>query len=223
MVELIEKVVLDTRRNVWVALSMRGCGILAQATVGKPDGDFIETRRIALAFAHQVIQSVGLSPDHERVPTPQVLIDAADRAINSSETVQVICTTWQALPEGIKICSVGSNSVLIFEGDVIKQTIAPHNFNELLRSQGTQVDERGRGGIVTHALGARNNKNSCSIDDVRVTSIPLLPITTIAVIAEWRLARDIIQSAVPRNELSSFIDAWDGLAKRARTSVLISL
>lgn len=49
--ELVEKIIVQTHHNVWVAFSIRGCGILARALVGKHDEDLMETRRTALTFA----------------------------------------------------------------------------------------------------------------------------------------------------------------------------
>jgi len=171
--------------------------------------------------AHRVLCEIGLSLAHERIPTPQILVDAAAALNDGTTHVDLLCTTWQCLSEEVEICSVGSSTVLAFEEDTIQKVIAPHNINELLRSQGKEYHPRG--GITTHALGSKNNQGSCSVDDVRVARVPLSPTTTIAVIEHWRLAEDIIQQRVLRNELSSFIESWDLLAKRVRTSVLISL
>lgn len=221
MVELVEKIIVDTHSRAWIALSMGGCGILAHALIGRHLREGREDRSIALEFAYHVLHSIGFSFSPERVITPQILIDAADAVIRDSEHVGFICTTWQCLSENVEICSVGSCTVLAFEEDTIQKVIAPHNVNELLRSQGKEYHPSG--GIVTRVLGSKNNKNSCSVDDVRVARVPLSPTTTIAVIEHWRLAEDIIQQRVLRNELSSFIESWDLLAKRVRTSVLISL
>jgi hypothetical protein len=222
--ELVEKIVLQTHHNVWAAFSIRGCGILTRAMIGKHDGDHMETRRTALAFAYQVVRAIGLCFGDERVPTPQILIDAADVAIEDTKRAGLMCTTWQYLPEGVEICSVGSNTVLIYEENTIRKAIAPHTIHELLQSQGIQIQEyESKGGLVTHMLGSQKNSKSCRVDDVRVALVPLLPTTTIAIIANWRLAEDILRYAVPRNELSSFIESWDVFAVKQRTSVLISL
>ncbi len=225
MVELVEKIIVDTHSRAWIALSIGGCGILARAFIGRHLREEREDRSLALEFAYHVLHAIGFSFSHERVITPQILVDVADVVIRDPEHVGFICTTWQCLPEKVEICSVGSCTVLAFEGDTIQKVIAPHNVNELLQSQGTQLQmhESVRGGIVTHVLGSKSNKGSCSVDDVKVARIPLLPTTTIAMIEHWQLAEDIMQRAVPANELLSFIESWDLLAKRVRTSVLISL
>lgn len=118
---------------------------------------------------------------------------------------------------------MGSNTVLLYEEDTIQKVIAPHNINEKLKSQGISTQERQSVslGIATHALTSKKIKDGglCGVDDVRVARIPLSPTTTIAIIANWRLAEDILERAVPRNELSSFIEA----RIRQTTSVLLSL
>jgi hypothetical protein len=135
------------------------------------------------------------------------------------------CTTWQSLPEGVEICSVGANTVLVFEGNTIRKVIAPHTHYERLQSQGCQIPSPSTSlrAITTHVLGAKNSNGSCNTEDVRVAVIPLLPTTTIAIIGNFQIADDIIQQHVSRNNLSSFIKSWDRWAKKVRTSVLISL
>lgn len=221
--EIVEKIILETRIGVWVALSVGGCGILARAKVGRHDEEYRESRSIALAFAHRVVHTIGLSRPQSRVPTPQILIDAADEVISDAELTALLCTTWQYVSDTIEICSVGSNSVLVFEGNTIEEVVTAHTINELLRSQGAQGDTSIRGRIVTHTLGAKNSKQSCRIDDVRVAHIPLLPTTTIAIIEDRRLADAILNRAVPGNELFSFIESWKPQGTRIRTSVLLSL
>ncbi len=220
MIEPVEKIILETRLRVWVACSVGGCGILAHAMVGRHDGDHMESRGTALAFAHSVVYKIGLSSSHEDLSTPQILVDTADEVIDDPEHIYLLCTTWRCLPEGVEICSVGANSVLVFEGDVIREAIIPHSINALLQSQGQSPVGNFQGQIATHALGG---KKGCKVDDVRVANIPLLPTTTLAIIEDRRLADDIIQHAVPRNDLPSFIEGWDPPGKRIRTSVLISL
>ncbi len=220
MIEPVEKIILETRLRVWVACSAGGSGILAHAMVGKHDGDYMESRGTALAFAHSVLYKIGLSSSHKDLPTPQILVNTAAEVINDPEHVYLLCTIWRCLPEGVEICSVGTNSVLVFEGDSIREVITPHSVSAILQSQGRQSNDPKYGMYTTHALGHRNG---CSMEDVRIARIPLLSTTTIAIIADRRLADDIIQHAVSQNELPSFIESWDSPGKRIRTSVLISL
>jgi hypothetical protein len=187
--------------------------------VGRHDEDFRETRSTGLAFAHGVVQAISFAPSPHRVSTPQILVDAADAVIDDPEHVCLLATTWQYLPEGVEICSVGANSVLVFEGNLFREVIIPHSATEFLRSQGHQVRDW-HGMLATHALGG---KNGCRVDDVRVARVPFSPTTTIAIIEDRRLADAITQLAVPRNELSSFLEAWTPPGKRIRTSVLLSL
>lgn len=224
--ELVEKMLLETRPIPWVALSMGGCGILARALVwrdgygGGHDEHSMGTRRSALTFAHRVLSAIGLPAPYERGLTPQILVDAAT-ALNDGPThVALYCTTWQCVPEGLEICSVGSNSVLIFEESGIQEMIVPHSINTLLQSQGRGQVSDSRGRIATHALGGTHG---CGVDDVRVARIPLVSTTTIAIIADRRLVDAIIEQGVPRDELPSFIEAWTPSGKRIRTSVLVSL
>jgi hypothetical protein len=124
------------------------------------------------------------------------------------------------MPEGVEICSMGATSVLVFEGDDVKEVITRHTVSEIQRRQGSPVSDSPLAEMVsTYALGGRN---SCSVDDVSVALVPLLLTTTIAVIEDRRLAKDIIGLAVPKDELPSFIEAWNPPGKRIRTSVLIS-
>src|ERR1700730_9051175 len=99
--EVVEKIILETRPTVWVALSMGGCGILTHAMVGRHDADFRETRRTGLAVAHRVVQAVGFSSSQNPVSTPQILVDAADAVIDDPEQVFLLGTTWQCLPDGV--------------------------------------------------------------------------------------------------------------------------
>ena len=221
--ELVEKIILETQPTaVWVALSSGGCGILTRAMVGRHDEDFRETRSTGLEFAHGVVQAISFAPSPHRVSTPQILVDAADAVIDDPEHVCLYGTTWQCLPDGVEICSVGTNSVLVFEKGDLQEVIVPHSINELLRSQGRALHPLGRQ-VATHALGSRKSARSCGVDDVRVAHVPLAPTTTIAIIEDRRLADAIIQFAVPRNELPAFIEAWNSPGKRIRTSVLLSL
>ncbi len=225
-VEFVEKIILETRSRPWVALSIGGCGILTGAMVwrdgygGGHDENYMGARRYALEFAHRVVCAMGLSAAHERVSTSQILVDAAAALNDGPEHVALLCTTWQYVSEGMEICSVGTNSVLLFEGDGIEEVMIPHSVDALIRSQWHQPGAPGHAMIPTHALGYE--PNSCSVDDVRVARVPFLPTTTIAIIKDRRLADDIIRLAVPRNKLPSFIEAWTPPGKRIRTSVLIS-
>lgn len=220
--ELVEKIFLENRVGVWIALSIGSCGILTRALVGRHEREYMESQRIALAFAHHVVQAVGFSPAHNRVSTPQILVDAADAVIDDPDHVFLLSTTWQCRPEGVEICSVGSNSVLVFEGDTIRAVITPHTVIELLQRQGKVPDAK-YGNHVTHALGSRKSEKSCHINDVRVAHVPFLPTATIAIIQHRRLADAIIRLAVPRNRLPAFIEEWTPPGKRIRTSVLLSL
>lgn len=228
--ELVEKIILETRPRVWVAFSIGGTGILVKAMLGRHDGNYIGARSIALDFAQRVVRAMWLSLSHDRIPTPQILVDTTAALLNDPATenatvtakdkqlLELYCTTWQYVPEGLEICSVGANSVFVFEDEVMREVIVPHSFKALLQSQGKQIDEA-RGRIPTHAL---RYHNSCSLADVRVARVPLLPTTTIAIIVDRRLADAMIEQAVPRQELPSFIEAWTSQGKRIRTSVLIS-
>jgi hypothetical protein len=104
--EPVEKIILETRQSGWAAFSIGGCGILTRALVGRHQKEYWESRRIALTFAHRVVQAVGFSLPHDRVPTPQILAEAADAVIDDPEHVFFLATTWQYLPEGVEICSV---------------------------------------------------------------------------------------------------------------------
>lgn len=218
--EPVEKVTLETRPPRSIALSMGGCGILTRALVGRHARKYRESESIALVFAHTVVQAMGCSLLDDQWSTPQILVEVADTVIDDPEHVNLLCTTWKYLPEEVEICSVGSNSVLVFEGDTVQKALISHAINELLRIQGQQPNPMHRMQI-THALGSKQNEKSCRIDDVRVVLIPLLPTTTIAVIEEPLLADAILERSVPRNQLSSFIESWN--PRRRRTSVLISL
>jgi hypothetical protein len=224
--ELVEKILLETRPIPWVALSMGGCGILTRALLwrdsygGGHDEHYMGARSSALTFAHRVLSAIGLSAPHEQGFTPQILVDAAT-ALNDGPThVALYCTTWQCVPEGLEICSVGSNSVLLFEESGIQEVIVPHSINTLLQSQGRGQVSDSRGRIATHALGGTHG---CGVDEVRVARIPFVSTTTIAIIEDRRLVDAIIERVVPRDELPSFIEAWTPSGKRIRTSVLISL
>jgi len=110
--------------------------------------------------------------------------------------------------------------VLVFEGDTVRETITPHSMTEVLRNQGIEVNDSRPGRVPSHVL---SDGSHCSVEDVRVALIPLLPTTTIAVIKDRRLADDVLRHAVPGDALSSFIESWTSPGKRIRTSVLISL
>lgn len=219
--EPVERIVLETRSPRWVALSVGCGGILTRALIGRHAKKYRESEGVALAFASSVVQEVGCSFSPNQRSTPQILIDAADGVIDDPEHVALLCTTWKYLPERVEICSVGSNFVLVFEEDTIREAFIPHTVNELLKSQG-QIPDSSHRMQLTHALGSKRSEKSCHMDDVRVALISLLPTTTIAVIGEPLLAEAILKRSVPRNQLSSFIESWD-LRRKRRTSVLISL
>ncbi len=222
--EPIEKILLESPHFKWTALSIGSCGILARALVGRHAREYRESQKITLAFAHQVTQALGFAPVPERVSTQQILVDAADAVIDDSEHVMVLCTTWEYIPEGVEICSVGSNSVLVSEQEMVREALMPHTVNDLLRSQGQVPDPRHRLQI-THALGSRKNEKSCRMEDVRVARIPLLPTTTIAVLEDPLLAEALVAHPVPGNEIWSFLEQWSPPEMRIRTriGVLISL
>ncbi len=213
---------VETRARPWVALSSGGCGILACTTLGRHDEDYKGSRGISLDFAHRVVQTMAKSASSERCATPQLLVETAEAVVKDPKDAGLICTTWQYKPEaGVEICSVGMTSVLVVEGDTVREAILPHSVaNAFLHRYGQKVSDPSRGTMASHVLGGNQ---SCSVDDVRVAHIPLLPTTTIALIANRRLADDILEQRVARDALPSFIDTWQPPGKRIRTSVLISL
>lgn len=222
--EPIEKIFLTTPPRGWITLSIGGCSILARTLMGRHQEEYMETQKIAMTFACRVIEVVGCSPA-QQLSTPQILVDTADMVIEDPKDVSLLCTVWRYLLGEVEICSVGSNEVLVFEQESVRKAFTSHSINELLRSQG-QVPQPRHRLQVTHALGSRKNQKSCYVDDVRVARIPLLPTTTIAILEEPLLADALREHSVPRNELFSFIEAWEyppGRAARRKTSVLISL
>lgn len=224
--EFVEKILLETRPTPWVALSIGGCGILTRALAwrdsygGGHDEYYMRARSFAFAFAHDVMSAIGLSAPHEQHPTPQVLVEAATALNDGLTHVALYCTTWQWVPAGLEICSVGSNSVLIFEDSNIREVVVPNSINALLQRQGHDQVHDSRGQIATHALGG---PHGCSVDEVSIARIPFAPTTTIAIIQDRRLVDAIRERSVPRDALPSFIEAWAPSGKRIRTSVLISL
>jgi hypothetical protein len=222
--ELVEKIILETRSGrAWVALSIGGCGILAYANIGRHLRGHQEERSIALTFASSVLYALEASSVDSRPSTPQILANTADAVIDEPEHVSLVCTTWKCLPGGIELCSIGANTVLAFEGETIRQIIAPDTVCELLKSQGKPSVHGPTTHIAMKALGSKKNSGSATSEDVRVAVVPLLPTTIIAVIGHVQLAEDIIAEHVPGHKLSSFIEAWDREAKKARTSILLSL
>jgi hypothetical protein len=219
----IEKVVLETRASEWVVCSIGSCGILTRALIGRHAKEYGESKGRALTFAHQAVRAIGLVPAHDRLSTSQILVDLADVLVDDPEHVQFLATTWQYLPEGVEICSVGSNAVLVIEGESARDVVTPHTVIELLRRQGHVLNpgERKRHRMqVTHALGAKTNQRSCRVEDVQVALVPWFPSVVIA-ICEERLLADMLL-AYPKSgpEISSFIEAWSYSGRR--TSVLIS-
>lgn len=224
--EPIEKIFLNTPPRGWVVLSIGGCGILARTLMGRHQEEYLETQGVAMMFAHRVIEAVGFSLDQE-LSIPQILVDMADAVIEDPKDVSLLCTIWRYLSEEVEICSVGSNEVLVFEHESVRKAFTSHSIgeSEMVRSQGLVVPPIHRRQI-THALGSRKNQKSCHVDDVRVTRIPLLPTTTIMVTEEPLLADALLGHPVPRNELFSFIEAWEyppGRPAKRKTSVIISL
>jgi hypothetical protein len=223
--ELVEKIILETRPRPHVALGIGGCGILAEAQVwrdgygGGHDGEYMGARRFALTFAHRVVGAMMEAPACEQHTMPQLLVAVAHMLNDGPIHAAISCTTWQYICGQVEICSVGTNSVLVFEGgDAPREVVMPHSVRTVLQRQGQPYQMNDLyGQIATHELG------SCSIDDVRIAHIPLLPTTTIAIIADRRLADAIITHAVLRNELLSFIETWTPSGKRIRTCVIISL
>lgn len=218
---LVEKIMLDKRQNGWVAMSIGGCGIIVQALVGRHHRKVNESQGIALAFANHIVQTLGFSSVPDRLSTPQLLVDTADALIDDPEHVIVQCTTWQSLPEQVEICSVGINSVLVFEGGTAREVIAPQSINELLRRQGQAPSWR-HSNQITHSLGSRRREGSCCVDEVQMALIPASPGTTIAVIEERFLVDDFLERALPASELPSFIASWNPPGKPIRTSVILS-
>lgn len=222
--EPVEKIFLNTPPRGWVALSIGGCGVLARTLMGRHQEEYLETQRIAMAFASWVLEAVGCSSD-QALSTPQILVEAADAVIEDPKDVSLLCTAWRYLPEEVEICSVGSNEVLVFEQESVRKALTSHSVNELLRSWGQGPQPRHRM-QVTYALGSRKNEKSCHAEDVRVARIPLLPTTTIVVTEEPLMADALLEHPVPRSELFSFIEAWEyppGRPAKRKTSVLISL
>lgn len=217
----VEKIMLDKRQNGWAAVSIGGCGIVAQALVGRHHRKVNESQGIAFAFAHRVVQTLGFSASPDRPSTPQLLVDIADALIDEPELVIVQCTTWQMVSEQVEICSVGANSVLAFEGEAARKVIAPQTVNELLRRQGKAPSWK-RGNLITHALGSRNNEKSCCVEEVQRVLIPVSPGSTVAVIEEDFLVDDFLERALPASELSAFIASWNPPWKARRTSVILS-
>lgn len=223
--ELVEKIFLETRPRPHVVLSIGGCGILAEAQVwrdgygGGHDGNYMGARRFALTFAHRVVGAMMEAPACEQHAMPQLLVAVANTLNDGPMHAAIYCTTWQHISEQVEICSVGTNSVLAFEGrDAPREVVMPHSVRTILQRQGLphQINDIW-GKIPTHALG------SCSVDDVRIAHVPLLPTTTIAIIADRRLADATIQHAVSRDELLPFIENWTPSGKRIRTCAIISL
>ncbi|EFH84876.1 hypothetical protein [Ktedonobacter racemifer] len=68
--EFVEKMLLERRTTVWVALSIGGCGILTRAMVGKHDEDFTETQRTGMTFAYRVIEAIGFTSSPNCASTP---------------------------------------------------------------------------------------------------------------------------------------------------------
>jgi hypothetical protein len=220
---LKESILLDTRDHAHVALSIRGSGILTKALIGRLGG-YEEAQRTAIDFAYRVVRAIGLSfADGERLPTPQILVDAAD-AVITDPLASLTCTTWKWLAEGIEVCSIGANTVLLFQENTIRQLIAPHTVYELLKSQGGPLPSLhlGSAHVPLKALGLKKHSQIGTVEDIRVAVVPLYPTSTLAVIEEPCLAEEIVEQQVPRQDLASFIESWDGLAKKLRTSVLIS-
>jgi hypothetical protein len=223
--ELVERIILEIRSRPWVALSNGGCGVLAHALIGRTlelagyDEGYRGARSFGLAFAHRVVSAMAMSPAQQRVPTPQILVDTVEAVKADLALLSVLCTTWRSTTEGIEICSVGANSVLLFEeGEAIREVISRHTYNELWRLQGSAQRSLVMGEIPLCLLGA-----NCSVEDVRVALVPLLPTRTIAVIQKRQLAEALMEHSVSREDLPSFIEAWKPQGKRIRTSVLISL
>lgn len=222
-VNLREHILLDTNVSLHVALSVRGSGILAKALAGKYDGR-LQERAMLLAFAYRVVSSIGLLPADERQPTPQILVDAADTVIADQEA-SLTCTTWKWLPEGMELCSIGANTVLVSDGTMIRQVIAPQTAYELLKSQGEPLPSRSlpSAHIAVKALGPKLHPLSGTVEDVRVAIVPFSSRSTIAIVEDVQVAQDILKQQVSGSELPSFIQTWDQKAKKVATSVLISL
>ncbi len=224
--EPIEKIFLNTPPRGWVVLSIGGCGVLTRTLMRRHQEEYMETQRIAMAFASRIVEAVGFSLD-QQLSTSQILVDMADAVIEDPKDVSLLCTIWRYLAEEVEICSVGSNEVLVFEQERVRKAFASHSISEseIVRNQGLVVPPIHRRQI-THALGSRKNEKSCHTGDVRVARIPLLPTTTILITEEPLMADALLEHPVPRNELFSFVEKWEyppgRLAKR-KTSVLISL
>ncbi len=217
----VAKIMLDIRQNGWITVSIGGYGIVAQALVGRHHRKVNESQGIALEFTHRVVQAIGFSSSPHHPSTPPLRVDIADALIDEPKLVILQCTTWQMMTEQIEICSVGANSVLVFEGETTREVIVPQTVNELLRRQGKAPSWK-RGNIITHALGSRSNEKSCRVEEVQVARIPVSPGTTIAVIEERFLVDDFLERALPASALSSFIESWNPPGRPIRTSVILS-
>ncbi|HLG78444.1 MAG TPA: hypothetical protein VKX46_18660 [Ktedonobacteraceae bacterium] len=218
-----ERVILEAYSPEWIVCSIGTCGILTRALVGKLGREYHESQRLALEFAHQVVRAVGIVPPDERVSTPHILVEAADALIDDPEHILLLATTWRYLPEGIEICSAGSNSVLLVEGTMMREVITPHTVLAQLQSQGYQLSFKQKMQIrnqLTRSLGSRKNRLRCRADEVQMALVSWSPGTTIAIFEDRLLVEDLLEHPVPRSELSSFIDAWPH--PRGKTSVLIS-
>lgn len=120
---LTEHILLDVHLSTYIAMSLRGTGILAKALVGRHERR-AEERRTALAFATQVIQAFSVPSATEQPSTPQILVEAADAVITDPLSL-LTCTSWRWLPEGMEICSIGANCVLLCQGGTTRLIIAP--------------------------------------------------------------------------------------------------
>ncbi|GHO49746.1 hypothetical protein [Ktedonospora formicarum] len=169
-----------------------------------------------------MIQKIDVVPSPENLSLPQILLDAADEVIEDPEYMFLLGTTWRYVPEGVEICSVGAATVLVFEQETLEEVITPHTVTEWLKRQGHSIHTPLFMNQVTHMLGSRKSQKSCHVEDIRMALVPLLPTTTIAIIAEQLLVEAIQEHRIPRHELSSFIEAWSPPGVMRTTSVLIS-
>ena len=74
----------------------------------------------------------------------------------------------------MEICLIGTSTVLVVEGETIQKVIAPHNVDELLKSQGGPILFRSSANtdIPLKSLGSKkNNRSSKSASSFRTDYI----------------------------------------------------
>ncbi len=221
-VEFIEQILVETREHRWVTLSLGGCGILTRAFIGRHALVYNEAQRIGMRFAQQVMQGLVNVPPEERLPTPQILEEAAEAVIEDPGHVFFFVTTWCARPEGIEVCSIGVATVLVLEGGQVREVVPSSERLAQLRQIGDPYQLQ-VWYLLGDALGARRNRQQgLHRDPIECVTIPLTPATTVAIVTDRRLAAAILKQQVGREQLLSFIKTWPFPAGKYRTCVLLS-